>query len=118
MDGDRTWYTVERPWAYNCRNVSCIPAGVYAVHRDYYHGGGYEAFEIVGVYGRSEIKIHIGNTMDDVSGCIAIGMDLGWIDGKWAIKHSKIAFHDFMREMQGIDETCIKIMQYAPENEQ
>ena len=111
----RGWHTVERPWADNARNVSCIPEGVYTVRRDYYHRGGYEAFEIENVPDRSEIKIHIGNTMDDVSGCIAVGMDLGWVHGKWAVIHSKVAFHDFMNAMKNIDKTCIKIMQYRPE---
>ena len=109
------WITVERPWADNARDVSCIPEGVYTVRRDYYHRGGYEAFEIENVPNRSEIKIHIGNTMDDVSGCIAIGTDLGWVHGKWAVTHSKIAFHAFMHAMRMVDETCIKIMQYRPE---
>ena len=116
--GGRVWFTVERPWAYNHRNVSCIPEGVYPVRMDYYHRGGYPAYELDNVPGRSEIKIHIGNTLDDVSGCVAIGMDMGWVNGKWAIKHSKVAFHDFMAAMDGIDKTVIKIYQYKPEDEQ
>ena len=116
--GGNVWHTVERPWAYNAPNVSCIPEGVYTVRRDWYHRGGYEAFEIENVPGRSEIKIHIGNTMRDVSGCIAIGMDLGWVGGLWAITHSRAAFHDFMRAMRSEDKTVIKIYQYVPEAEE
>ena len=108
------WHTVERPWADNAKNVSCIPEGVYTFRRDFYHRGGYEAFEIENVPGRSEIKIHIGNTIKDVSGCIAIGINLGWVNGFWAVTHSKAGFHVFMYAMRGIEKGVIKIYHFEP----
>ena len=64
-----------------------------------YNRGGYPAFELFDVPGRSEIKIHIGNTSGDVSGCIAIGDKLGFIDKELAVLNSRKAFKKFMALM-------------------
>jgi len=94
--GGFSCFTVERPWLDNEPFRSCIPAGEYRLVRGFYHRGGYPAFEVRDVPGRSLIKIHAGNTMDDVVGCIAPGMGLGWLDGKWAVIRSRLALTTFM----------------------
>ena len=88
--------TVERPWLDNQRRVSCIPAGAYTLKRCMFNRGGYHTYEVTEVPGRSEIKIHVANTMDDVIGCIGVGQGLGFVDGKWAVTRSKVAFEALM----------------------
>ena len=91
-------FTVERPWEDNKPFHSCIPVGIYDLQPSRYHRGGYDSFEIVDVTGRSQIKIHIGNTMDDVVGCIALGEKLGLVKNHWAVLSSTRAFHAFYDE--------------------
>jgi len=92
-------YTVERPWLGNEPRVSCIPEGLYQMRLSHFNRGGYDCYEILDVPDRSLIKIHIGNTMEDVLGCIALGRDLGCLAGKWAVLRSKLAYEDFMRSL-------------------
>ncbi len=106
-------YTVERPWVNNERNVSCIPAGRYQLALGTHYRGtddptdDYPAYEVIGVSGRSFIKLHRGNTMDDLAGCIAPGTELGWISpdpsrnrpGRWAVLDSSAAYRRFMQTM-------------------
>ena len=94
-------FTVERPWAKNMPSVSCIPTGKYALIPRKYNRGGYNAYEIMDVPGRTEIKIHKGNRAKDVQGCIAPGTELGAITDEWAVLHSGDAFEAFMLAMDG-----------------
>ncbi len=107
-------YTVERPWLNNKPRESCIPEGVYDIELGFYNRGGYPAYEILNVPGRSLIKIHVGNTIDDVVGCVAPGKSLGFMERKWAVSSSKKAFGEFMSAMAGIEKTTIRITQYKP----
>ena len=70
-------YTVERPWIKNERGVSCIPIGKYQCKPRFYNRGGYDAFEVVGVKGRTHILFHIGNRPRDSKGCILPNEKLG-----------------------------------------
>ena len=94
-----TAYTVERPWLDNARNISCIPAGQYLIAPRRYHRGKYDAYEVLNVPDRTHILFHVGNTPDDLAGCIAPGERLGAIRGKWAVTSSKRAFGAFMAAM-------------------
>jgi hypothetical protein len=107
-------FTVERPWMDNKPRESCIPEGHYRLRLGEYHRGGYPAYEVMDVPDRSLIKIHIGNTIDDVVGCIAPGKSLGYIERKWAVTSSTKAFEEFMQAMGGIEESSIQIVQYQP----
>jgi hypothetical protein len=102
-------YTVERPWLGNKPRESCIPEGAYGLRRSRFNRGGYTAYEVLDVPDRSLIKIHIGNTMDDVIGCIAPGKHLGWVAQKWAVTSSRLAFRDFMRAMENAEHGSIII---------
>ena len=90
-------YTIERPWDGNKPNVSCIPLGLYQLKPSYYFRGGYDSYEVLDVPDRSEIKIHIGNTLLDVIGCIAVGEKLGYINGRWAVMNSEDTFKRVMQ---------------------
>lgn len=106
-------YTVERPWLNNKVGQSCIPEGEYELKPGRFNHGGYLAYELKGVPGRSLIKIHVGNTMDDVIGCIAPGMGLGYLNNKWGVINSRTAFDRFMDVMDG-KKGMIEIVQYSP----
>ena len=110
-------FTVERPWQDNRPMVSCIPEGDYRIVLGRYHRGGYPAYELREVPGRSQIKIHRGNTMENVKGCIAPGMDLGWIGGAWAVTQSRKALDGFMRAMEGRTSGVIRIASAPPHPE-
>ncbi len=107
-------YTVERPWLDNKVRQSCIPEGVYDLELGMYNRGGYPAYEVKDVPNRTLIKIHIGNTIDDIVGCIAPGKSLGFMEKKWAVSSSKKAFTEFMDAMKDVESTKINIYQYKP----
>lgn len=96
-------YTVERPWRNNRPRVSCIPEGEYPLRLGQYHRGGYPAYEVLDVPNRSLIKIHAGNTANDVIGCIALGSAPGWLNRTWAVSRSRDALAAFMSAMDGAE---------------
>lgn len=115
-------YTVERPWLSNRQRESCIPEGRYAmgmrasgvVSRS--TGGEYaRGWEIMDVPARTYIMLHPGNTMDDLLGCIAPGLSLGFVGGKWAVTKSRDAFRDVMTELAQEDEWVLHIRPYRAE---
>lgn len=107
--GDLELYTVERPWKNNIPRLSAIPIGRYPLQLGMYNRGGYPAYELMDVPGRSLIKIHRANTYTDLLGCIGVGADTGYIDQKWAITNSAEAFEKFMEKMDNIPTATIRI---------
>jgi len=73
VNGQVMFVTLERPWADNKPNVSCIPTGRYNVRMRYSLRFKRKLYEVEGVKGRSDILIHPGNTVEDTSGCILLG---------------------------------------------
>lgn len=119
--GDQSWFTVERPWLNNKPGISCIPEGTYPlklrtsgiVSRT--TSGNYsKGWEVTKVPGRSLIMLHIGNTMDDLEGCIAPGKSLGVVQGKWAVQLSRLAFDELMAAMSGQDSWTLTVDQLTP----
>jgi len=92
-------YTVERPWLDNATSVSCIPEGRYRIKPRHYFGGGYDAYEICNVPGRTHILFHVANWPHDVEGCVGLGRRLDL--GEPAVWESTPAFKRFMSEMKG-----------------
>ena len=77
LNGERMCDTLENPWKYNQRNISCIPEGEYKVRlrlaresatRDYLH------LLVQDVPDRDWILFHRGNSAKDTSGCILVGL--------------------------------------------
>lgn len=97
-------YTIELPWEFNIPYASCIPEGLYHTVWGRFNKGGYETLEVVGVPRRTRIKFHVANTIDDLLGCIGLGKELGYIDGKWGVTSSKAAFAEFIASMRGVTE--------------
>lgn len=102
-------YSLELPWIDNKRGISCIPCSTYSLRQDYYHKGDYPCWEICDVPDRDEIKMHIGNTVADIEGCVAMGTGLGRIYQKWAVTSSGIAFRKFMTAMEVYDSATIVV---------
>ena len=71
--------TLERPWVFNERKVSCIPTGTYLIKRHISPKFG-QCFKIQDVKGRSDILIHSGNVVSDTLGCVLVGLTCGSVD--------------------------------------
>ena len=71
--------TLERPWIFNERKVSCIPIGTYLVKRHVSPKFGL-CFKIQDVKGRSDILIHSGNVVNDTLGCVLVGLTSSSVD--------------------------------------
>lgn len=97
--GDTRLYTIERPWLDNRKSVSCIPPGLYPMSRHNWFTKPGAQWRIDDVPNRSAILIHIGNTIDDIEGCIAPGMELGWVKQRWAVIRSRDATAEFNEAM-------------------
>lgn len=102
-------YTLELPWCGNEKAKSCIPEGEYKIVLGRFNRGGYPAYEVLDVPDRKYIKIHIGNTVNDIHGCIAVGKELGVISGKFAVTSSRKAYNEFMAATGGQRQGTILI---------
>ena len=71
--------TLERPWIFNERKVSCIPTGTYLVKRHNSPKFG-QCLKVQDVKGRSDILFHSGNVVNDTLGCILVGLSAGSVD--------------------------------------
>ena len=101
------FFTVERPWLDNQQNVSCIPTGVYKLGRVDSPKFGPGTWEIQDVPNRSNILLHAGNTQNDVSGCLAVGLGVfGQLQG---VSNSKQAIENFYLMTAGLDKEEIII---------
>lgn len=118
--GDLDLWTVERPWKDNEPSVSCIPEGEYKLepHSSQKFPDTWALVgETVSHYpeagkARSAILIHVGNTMDDVIGCISPGEYLN--EHAWGVLASKRAMDAWRKEMHATQTNTIKITQYRP----
>lgn len=70
-DGDFMCYTIELPWKFNQRNVSCIPEGEYFISKRYSKKFKWHLV-LLDVPQRSFILFHSANdAMRELNGCIA-----------------------------------------------
>lgn len=88
--------TLERPWRDNQKGISCILSGAYVCKRVNSPKFGI-TFEVLNVFGRSEILFHKGNIQEDSHGCILIGEQFGVLSSEPAILAAKEGFEEFMR---------------------
>ena len=76
-----TCYLMELPWEFNKSNISCIPCGRYTLKKVRSSPSfSYEHFEVINVPGRTGIKWHIANYVNQLRGCGAPGMSLADIN--------------------------------------
>jgi hypothetical protein len=70
-DGKFMCYTIELPWKFNQRNVSCIPEGEYFISKRYSHRFKWHLV-LLDVPDRTLILVHPANyALRELSGCIA-----------------------------------------------
>lgn len=96
IDGSVIAYTLERPDKH-------APAGIYRVVKEWSPNKGIYVYELCEVPGMTEIQIHIGNTLEDLDGCIAIGSRPGVLEHHNAVIGSAKAFSQFMKYMNGAE---------------
>jgi hypothetical protein len=105
--GPLVLFTGELPWRDNHPNLSCVPAGIYICEWTYSPRFRRNLYSVTAVPDRTGVRKHAANLMGDVtkgfrtqlSGCIALGEKLGWLDGQKAVLLSAPAmrkFEDFM----------------------
>lgn len=90
VNGKLVVHTCELPWKDNQKKISCIPSGTYTAklrnspkYGDHWH--------IQDVPNRSLILIHHGNTINDIEGCILVGLSRGEVNGLPAVIQSRKA---------------------------
>jgi hypothetical protein len=105
-----SFVTVERPWLGNKPFESCIPEGVYTVKRHVSPKFGV-CFKVQDVHNRTHILFHVGNTKDDVVGCIAVGTMFG---SSYSILQSKIAMNRLLDTIKE-DEFTLTISAFRAE---
>jgi hypothetical protein len=109
--GDRMFQTLERPWANNQSNISCVPAGIYETR--YFpksSSGKYKkVYWLQDVPGRFGVLIHAGNIPAHTKGCILIGKRRGVLAGGPAVLNSRTALGEF-RELVGRESFHLNII--------
>lgn len=110
--GGLTLCTLEEPWRDNRTGVSCIPTGIYRVVPHGWAEGSKvrfkRAYRLVGTEPRTAILIHTGNTVNDIKGCILVGMKHGTLAGMAAVLHSGAAMNA-LRDVLGQKEFTLTI---------
>lgn len=82
--GGKTVYTccaLELPWRDNERRVSCIPAGIYGMARQFSTARGTEVWWLLAVPERTAIQWHSANWPPELLGCIAPCTHFADLDG-------------------------------------
>lgn len=106
VDGEELGYTLEQPWNNN-QEGSCIPPGEYIAYiRDKATSRwDYNPIQLVNVYNRSYIQIHIGNKPEHTEGCILVGKGRG----KNAVWSSQDAYNELMKKLDKTKEIKVII---------
>lgn len=106
-DGSVVCCVVELPDCNNTPNKSCVVEGTYALlpHHSPKFGECY-ALESrtlgvtrLGPSLRTHVLIHKANAPSDLAGCLAPGVDFGFVKGEWGVVDSKTAFDLLMAEL-------------------
>lgn len=103
---------IERGDRNNKRMVSRVPAGVYELVYEYSPKFKCDLWELKGVPGRSECKIHPSNFWDQLNGCIAPGIKLKDLDrdGYYDVTNSTNTTRSFHQALKGLRRTTIEII--------
>jgi hypothetical protein len=110
--GDEVFWTAERPWRNNQKEVSCIPNGKYTC-KAYTSKRFGQTFEVTDVENRTYILFHVGNFPEkDSHGCILLGERL--MDNQPAVSSSKIAVERFRETLKDVESFNIEIKDTTP----
>jgi hypothetical protein len=97
---------IERPWKNNIPNESCIPSGLYVVKWVMTNTAGNKKGRGLGVEpvkDRTLIRIHAGNTMNDLLGCIAPGLYFHEFSGIPGVSASTATLSKLMDRLEGFN---------------
>ena len=97
--------SVERTFE-NLRTV--LANGTYLCHRDFYHKGGYETFEIE-VKGHDRVLFHRGNLETESEACVIVAESFGVLKGKTAVLDAKTGFTELMQLTIGLKEFYMRV---------
>ena len=91
---------LEEPWRDNQPNISCIPEGEFPLAYEWSPSRDTMLWTIKDVPGRSYVRIHVGNSVDDTEGCpLTISYPGQTSYGqRWGFESRK-AFKTFMSQM-------------------
>lgn len=108
--GETVFRTIERPWADNKTNISCIPAGTYICRwLPRSSSGKYRnVWWLQDVPGRSGVLIHSGNYYWHSTGCIILGKRHGRLGKDTAVLSSHAAMRE-LREIVGEEDFRLTI---------
>ena len=101
--------TLEPTWKDNKVYDSCIPAGKYVCKRRYSERFG-DTFEVAGISGRTDVMFHIGNTVEDTTGCVLLGSCFGKVGRTRGILMSAEAIRKFKNKLANVDEFGLEIV--------
>lgn len=111
IDGE-IFYTAERPFRGNKKNVSCIPCNTYTCKK-YLSPKFGNTFMISNVPNRTYILFHAGNFPEkDSEGCVLIGEKI--MKGRAAVANSKKAMKKFLDILSEEEEFEITIKDKFP----
>ena len=115
IDGKKVIFkseSIERGWVDNKKNVSCVPAEMYPLKKEYSSRFKKELWELKDVEGRSECKFHAANYARQLNGCIALGETRVDIDkdGYYDVTNSRETMRKFHKAM-GNDRDAVIIIE-------
>jgi len=104
--------SIELEWNNNKQNESCVPAGFYNLEVEYSNRFNRELWELKGVPGRSEAKIHVANFYTQIQGCIGVGdMHINLNDDNIPdVRNSTETLERFHKVMSPHQKSTIKII--------
>ncbi len=70
-----------------------------------------ECFTVMNVDGKTNVRVHWGNTEHNTTACLITGFMPGYLEAHRAIKISKTAFKYFMTCMHGINKIPLDIIE-------
>ena len=107
--------TLELPYKDNLPNISSIPCGTYKLSIRSASlsktGNIGKAYEIRDVPSRSDILIHVGNTVKDSNGCVLLGMSFGLLGDVFGVTESIKAYRRMMKLLDGQTDLTLDIIQ-------
>lgn len=103
--------SLEPAWKDNEKGISAVPKGEYIIRFEYSPKFDRYLWELKGVPGRSEIKIHVANYYRQLEGCIAVGDLHTHIDkdGVLDVRNSRNTLNKIHEIMKDVKETTILI---------
>lgn len=92
-------YIVEKPWADNKQDESCIPSGSYKCEVKESPKFGAKVYHVLDVPGRTGVLFHAANWARQLLGCLAPGRAIGDVLGLKGVMSSKDALWGLEQDM-------------------